>query len=144
MRGYWNALELTEKVFKQGRLTGEKLLYTGDLFYKDDEGYLYFVGRKDDMIKSKGERISPKEIENVLCSIKGVYEAAVVGVPDEILGQAIKAYIVKQDNDEIDPLSILQYCSENMESFMVPKYIEFINELPRNPNGKVDKKALAG
>jgi acyl-CoA synthetase (AMP-forming)/AMP-acid ligase II len=142
MRGYWNAPELTQKVFRTGRFSGETLLHTGDLFYKDEEGYLYFVGRKDDMIKSKGERISPKEIENILCSIEGISEAAVIGVPDEIFGQAIKAYIVKKEEKEIDSNYILQYCSDNLESFMIPKYIEFIDELPRSPNGKIDKKKL--
>lgn len=142
MRGYWNASELTQKVYRPGKIQGETLLYTGDLFRKDEDGFLYFLGRKDDMIKSKGERISPKEIENVLCSIPGVAEAAVLGVPDEILGQAIKAYIVKKDGSLIDQNFILQYCMQNMESFMVPKYVEFITELPKSPNGKVDKKIL--
>jgi amino acid adenylation domain-containing protein len=142
MRGYWNAPELTEKVYRKGLYQGETLLYSGDLFRQDEEGYLYFLGRKDDMIKSKGERISPKEIENVLCSIEGVAESAVIGVPDEILGQAIKAFIVKKDGLEIESNDILYYCSKNIESFMVPKYIEFIKELPKSPNGKVDKKIL--
>ena len=142
MRGYWNSPELTEKVYRKGLYQGETLLYTGDLFRQDEEGFLYFLGRKDDMIKSKGERISPKEIENVLCSIHGVAEAAVIGVPDEILGQAIKAFIVKKDGWEIETNEILYYCSKNVESFMVPKYIEFIKELPKSPNGKVDKKIL--
>ncbi len=142
MRGYWNSPELTQKVYRQGKIQGETLLYTGDLFKQDEDGYLYFLGRKDDMIKSKGERISPKEIENILCSIQGVAEAAVIGVPDEILGQAVKAYIVKKENIEIDQNYILQFCMKNMESFMVPKYVEFIAELPKSPNGKVDKKIL--
>ncbi len=142
MRGYWNSPELTSKVYRRGKLPGEVLLYTGDLFRKDKEGYLYFLGRKDDMIKSKGERISPKEIENILCSIEGVAEAAVIGVPDEVFGQAVKAYIVKKGEQTIDANTILQFCSENMETFMVPKYVEFINELPKSPNGKVDKKIL--
>jgi len=142
MRGYWNAPELTERVYRKGLYQGETLLYTGDLFRQDEEGFLYFLGRKDDMIKSKGERISPKEIENVLCSIDGISEAAVIGVPDEIFGQAIKAFIVKKDGFEIEKNDILFYCSKNVESFMVPKYIEFIKELPKSPNGKVDKKIL--
>jgi len=142
MRGYWNAPELTEKVYRKGLYQGETLLYSGDLFRQDEEGYLYFLGRKDDMIKSKGERISPKEIENILCSIDGVAEAAVIGVPDEILGQVIKAFIVKKDGFETETNDILYYCSKNMESFMVPKFIEFIIELPKSPNGKIDKKIL--
>jgi long-chain acyl-CoA synthetase len=142
MRGYWNAPELTEKVYRKGLYQGETLLYSGDLFRKDEEGYLYFLGRKDDMIKSKGERISPKEIENVLCSIDGISEAAVIGVPDEILGQAIKAFIVKKDGSNIMSNDILYYCSKNMESFLIPKFLEFIKELPKSPNGKIDKKIL--
>ncbi|MCK5349489.1 MAG: AMP-binding protein, partial [Desulfobacula sp.] len=77
MQGYWNAPEETAKTFKPGRYRGETLLYTGDLFKKDDDGLLYFVSRKDDMIKTKGERVSPKEIENVLCEMDGILEAAV-------------------------------------------------------------------
>ena len=142
MRGYWNSPELTQKVYKPGKIQGETLLFTGDLFRQDEDGFLYFLGRKDDMIKSKGERISPKEIENKLCEIPGVAEAAVIGVPDEILGQAIKAFIVKKESNSIDQNYILQFCLRNMESFMVPKFVEFISELPKSPNGKVDKKIL--
>ena len=81
MRGYWNAEELTSKVYKRWNNNGEMVLFTGDLFYEDQEGFLYFVGRKDDMIKTKGERVSPKEIENILCEIDGIAEAAVIGIP---------------------------------------------------------------
>jgi long-chain acyl-CoA synthetase len=142
MRGYWNSPELTEKVYRKGLYQGETLLYSGDLFRQDEEGFLYFLGRKDDMIKSKGERISPREIENTLCSIDGVSEAAVIGVPDEILGQAIKAFIVRKEGSKLEPNDILYYCSKNVESFMIPKYLEFIKELPKSPNGKIDKKIL--
>ena len=83
MQGYWNAPEETARVYRPGRYRGESLLYSGDLFKKDDEGFLYFVARKDDLIKTKGERVSPKEIENALCEMEGVAEAAVIGVPDE-------------------------------------------------------------
>ncbi|WP_337865649.1 class I adenylate-forming enzyme family protein [Ignavibacterium sp.] len=142
MRGYWNSEELTNQVFRKGWMQQERVLFTGDYFYKDEEGYLYFVGRKDDMIKTKGERVSPKELENILCSIEGVSEAAVIGVPDEIFGQAIKAFIVKKLNSQISENDILKYCKENVELFMIPKIIVFIESLPKNPNGKVDKKKL--
>lgn len=142
MQGYWRAPELTEKTFRPGRYPGERLLYSGDLFKKDEEGFLYFVGRKDDLIKTRGERVSPKEVENVLCSIPGILEAAVVGVPDEILGQAIKAFVVRKYDTEITEKEILKYCSNHLEFYMIPKYIEFRSELPRSPNGKIDKKAL--
>jgi long-chain acyl-CoA synthetase len=142
MVGYWNSPELTLKTFRQGRFPGEHLLYSGDLFKKDEEGFLYFVGRKDDMIKSKGERVSPLEVENVLCTLEGVTESAVIGEPDEIRGQAIKAFIVCSSDADMTKRKVLKYCSENLQSFMVPKYIEFVDSLPKSPNGKVDKKVL--
>lgn len=142
MRGYWNAKELTSKVYKKWKLDGEKVLFTGDLFYEDQEGFLYFVGRKDDMIKTKGERVSPKEIENILCDLNGVSEAAVIGLPDEILGQSIKVFIVKNGEIELSKKQVLLYCSKNMESYMMPKEIVFLDILPKSLNGKVDKKLL--
>jgi long-chain acyl-CoA synthetase len=90
MRGYWNDPEATLKRYRPGTLPGERLCYTGDIFRMDTEGYLYFLARKDDVIKSRGEKVPPKEVENVLYAIPGVIEAAVIGVDDPILGQAIK------------------------------------------------------
>jgi amino acid adenylation domain-containing protein len=142
MRGYWNSPELTARTYGEGKLPGEKLLYSGDIFRKDEDGYLYFVGRKDDLIKTKGERVSPKEIENILCHHQAVADAAVIGVPDEILGSAIKAFIVTKSQNSLGEKDILKHCKENMEIFMVPKYVEFIDELPKTPNGKIDKKLL--
>ncbi len=142
MRGYWNAEDLTAKVYRNWKYGGEKVLYTGDLFYEDEEGFLYFVGRKDDMIKSKGERVSPKEIENILCGLEGISEAAVIGVPDEILGQSIKAFIIQKPDSDLSQNEILSFCSKNMETFMIPKEVEFLEILPKSPNGKVDKKSL--
>ncbi len=142
MRGYWGQPEETDRVLRPGLYPGEKVLYTGDLFRADAEGFLYFVGRKDDMIKSKGERVSPREIENCLHGIEGVAEAAVLGVPNDILGQAIKAFISFKDGHLLNERDILQYCKENLEDFMVPKYIQFMKSLPKTPNGKIDKLAL--
>jgi len=142
MQGYWNAPELTAKVYRQGVYPGEKFLWTGDYFRKDEDGFLFFLGRKDDMIKTKGERVFPKEIENVLCQCEGVADAAVIGIPDEFMGQAIKAFIAPSPGMEITERAILRYCSENMEPLMVPKAVEFMKELPTSPNGKIDKKVL--
>jgi long-chain acyl-CoA synthetase len=142
MQGYWNAPELTARVFRQGRYPGERLLHSGDLFRKDDEGFLYFVGRKDDMIKTRGERVSPKEVENVICGLKGVSEAAVIGVPDEVLGQAVKAFVIRSPGDILGEKEVIKHCSEHLETFMVPKYVVFMTELPKMPNGKIDKKRL--
>jgi long-chain acyl-CoA synthetase len=143
MQGYWNAPEETARVYRPGRYRADTLLYTGDLFRKDEEGFLYFVARKDDMIKTKGERVSPKEIEDALCEMDGVVEAAVIGVPEEIFGQAIKAFIVTKEKSNLSEKMIMKYCTKNLEPFMVPKYIEFMDSLPKTPNGKVDKKKLS-
>lgn len=142
MQGYWNDLEETARAYRPGRYRGEVLLYSGDFFKKDEEGYLYFVARKDDMIKTKGERVSPKEIENALCEIDGVIEAAVIGVPDEIFGQAIKAFIVAKENNDLTEKQIQKYCMQNLEPFMMPKYVEFPSSLPKTTSGKIDKKNL--
>jgi len=142
MQGYWNSPQETERSFRPGRYRGESLLYSGDLFKKDEEGYLYFIARKDDLIKTKGERVSPKEIENTLCEMDGVVEAAIIGVPDEIFGQAIKAFIVAKENNELTEKNVMKYCMKNLEPFMVPKYVEFRNALPKSSSGKIDKKQL--
>jgi long-chain acyl-CoA synthetase len=142
MKGYWNLPEDTDRVLKPGPLPGEKVLYTGDLFKMDEEGFLYFVSRKDDILKVAGERISPKEIETVLHGIDGVSEAAVIGVDDDILGQAIKAFVVRDKGATLTEKDITKYCSRHMENFMIPKYVEMRDSLPRSSHGKVDKKKL--
>ena len=142
MQGYWNAPDETAKRYRPGRYRGEALLYSGDLFKRDEEGYLYFVARKDDMIKTKGERVSPKEIENALCELEGVAEAAVIGVADEIFGQAIKAFVVQKKGAGLKEKDVVGYCSKNLEPFMVPKFVEFMDSFPKSPSGKIDKKQL--
>jgi len=144
MQGYWNLPEETATTFRPRRFRSETLLYTGDLFRKDEEGFLYFVGRKDDMIKTKGERVSPKEIENVLFELEDVSEAAVIGVPDKIFGQVITAYIVLKKGKRLTDKAVLKYCTANLEPFMVPKYIEFRDAFPKSSSGKIDKKKLRG
>ena len=142
MQGYWKDPELTARTYRPGRYPSERVLYSGDYFRKDEEGYLYFLGRKDDMIKSRGERISAKELENLLHSMDGVGEAAVIGVPDEILGQAIKVFVVPKAGAQISEREVAKYCTENAEAFMVPKYVEIVDGLPRTHHGKIDKKVL--
>ncbi len=142
MRGYWGLPDETERALRPGRYPGEKVLHTGDLFRRDEDGYLYFVGRNDDMIKSKGERISPREIENCLYEIEEVAEAAVIGIPDDILGQAIKAYIAFRDGQVSSERDVIRHCRKNLEDFAVPKAVQFMKSLPKTPNGKIDKLAL--
>jgi len=142
MRGYWGDPETTDRVLRPGPIPGEKILYTGDLFKTDAEGFLYFVGRKDDMIKTRGERVSPKEVENALYALEGILEAAVIPIPDEILGQAIKAFIVPRNGYSLTDKSVLKHCKKQLEEFAVPKVIEFRDSLPKTSSGKIDKLTL--
>jgi long-chain acyl-CoA synthetase len=142
MQGYWNAPELTARTFRPGRYPDDRMLYSGDLFRMDADGFLYFLGRKDDMIKTKGERVSPREIENALCGMEGVAEAAVIGVPDEIFGEAVEAFVALKPGFQATEKSVLRHCAGQLEPFLVPRRVQILPELPRSPNGKVDKKAL--
>lgn len=142
MRGYWEAPEATAERFKPGPLPAERVCHTGDLFRMDTDGCMTFVGRRDDIIKSRGEKVSPKEIENVLYSLKGVLEAAVIGVPDPLLGQAVKAFVVVSDK-VVGEAQISAHCHAHLEDFMMPKYIEFRDSLPKTSSGKISKKGLS-
>jgi amino acid adenylation domain-containing protein len=144
MKGYWEMPEETEKRLRPGAFSGDVLLYTGDLFKTDEDGFLYFVGRKDDIIKSRGEKVSPKEIENCLYSMEGVVEAAVVGVPDDVLGQAIKAFIVRRQGSKITEREVQAYCKARLEDFLVPKFVQFVPDLPKTDTGKIRKSSLRG
>jgi acyl-coenzyme A synthetase/AMP-(fatty) acid ligase len=107
----------------------------------DEEGYMYFVGRKDDIIKTRGEKVAPKEIENVLHGVPGVVEAVVLGVPDPMLGEAVKAVLVA-DMSRVTKANILAHCRAHLEDFAIPKYVEFRNELPKTGSGKILKREL--
>ena len=141
MRGYWGDVEATTMRFRPSPIFGERFCYTGDLFRMDEDGFFYFVARKDDIIKSRGEKVAPKEVENVLYQLEGVAEAAVVGVPDRILGQAIKAFVVTQDH-ALSEAEVFSHCRAHLEDFMVPKQIEFCETLPKTTSGKIKKTGL--
>jgi acyl-coenzyme A synthetase/AMP-(fatty) acid ligase len=119
------------------------VLHTGDLFCTDEDGFLYFVGRKDDIIKSRGEKVSPKEVENVLYALPGVREAAVVGVPDPILGLAIKAVVALEPEASLTGDEVIRHCARHLEDFMIPKVVEFRAALPKSENGKIDRRGVA-
>jgi acyl-CoA synthetase (AMP-forming)/AMP-acid ligase II len=143
MKGYWELPEETARMLRPGLWPGETVLYTGDVFRTDDEGYLYFVGRKDDIIKSRGEKVSPREVEEVLCEIPGVAEAAVAGVPDPVLGQAIHAFLVLSGGTELSAQDVLKHCAQRLENFMVPHAVFFVTSLPKTASGKVSRRELA-
>jgi amino acid adenylation domain-containing protein len=142
MKGYWEKPEATAQRLRPGPLPGEQVLYTGDYCRMDEEGYLYFVGRMDDLIKSRGEKVAPKEVELVLMNIPGVKEAAVIGVPDPILGQALKAFVVLETGTDLAEKQLQKECQSRLENFMVPKYIVAVPSLPRTDTGKVRKTGL--
>jgi amino acid adenylation domain-containing protein len=140
MQGYWRDPVATARVLRPGRRTDERVLCTGDLGRLDEDGYLYFVGRTDDIIKSGGEKVAPKEVEMVLAAIPGVKEVAVVGVADRLLGQAVKAFVVTDST--LTEADLLRACRARLEAHMVPGSIVLMTALPRNANGKIDKQAL--
>lgn len=143
MRGYWRKPAESAQRLRPGPLPGENILYTGDIFRTDAEGYLYFVARSDDIIKSRGEKVSPKEVENALYGLDGVVEAAVIGVPDELLGEAVKAWVVLKDGYRYTEREVIKHCQTRLENFMAPKHVVFMSSLPKTHNGKIDKMQLA-
>jgi len=144
MKGYWEMPEETARVLKPGPLPCEKVLYSGDLFRMDEEGYLHFIGRKDDIIKTRGEKVSPREVENVLYELPGISEAAVVGVADDVLGEAIKAIVALTPGAKLTGRDILRHCAQRLEDFMVPELVDIRPSLPKTSSGKIAKNELNG
>ena len=146
--GYWGNPEATNRVLKPNPLLPpelgncEKVCYSGDLVKMDEDGFLYYVGRRDAMIKSSGYRISPTEVEEILFQTGKIRQAAAIGIPDEVLGQTVKAFVVAKDGADLDCDYIQAYCLEKMPRHMVPKHFEIMSELPKTSSGKVDYPAL--
>ena len=140
MKGYWGDEAATARALHTGPYPWEKVLHTGDLFRMDEEGYLYFVSRKDDIIKTRGEKVSPKEVENVIYELPGIREVAVIGVPDALLGQAIKAIVAADDG--LTERDVIRHCAARLEDFMVPASVEFRCQLPKSENGKIARREL--
>lgn len=142
MVGYWNKPELTNEMLKPGKIPREMVLCSNDWFKMDDEGFLYFLGRNDDIIKTRGEKVSPIEIENVIYNIPGIKEVAVIGTSDNILGEAIVAFVTAYENQNFTEKEIQNECSQHLENFMIPQQIKILKEMPKSSNGKIDKKEL--
>jgi acyl-CoA synthetase (AMP-forming)/AMP-acid ligase II len=145
--GYWNDAERTAERYRPipGRDCGlphpERAVWSGDRVRMDEDGFLYFIGRDDDMIKTSGYRISPTEIEDVIYASGLVREAAAIGVEDDILGQRILAVVVPESG-HLDPAPLLRHCRAHLPVYMVPTTIEMVAVLPLTPNGKVDRRRL--
>jgi acyl-coenzyme A synthetase/AMP-(fatty) acid ligase len=137
MQGYWGLPDETAEVLKPGPWPGQMLLYSRDRFRIDADGYMYFEARLDDVIKCRGQRVSPREVENVLYEIPGVIAASVSGIPDEVLGTAVKACISLDRSVTLTEQAVLRHCAGRLEDFMVPKVVEFVAELPVTESGKI-------
>ena len=142
MRGYWNQPDKSAEVLMPGPLPGEFLLRTGDLFRRDTDGDLYFVARSDDIIKSRGEKVSPAEVESAIYSLPAVREVLVAGIPDSLLGQAVCAFVSLRDGAALSAMQVKRACSERLENFMVPKHVVFLADLPLTESGKLSRKLI--
>lgn len=146
--GYWNDPERTAERFRpapgqpDGIPTDELSVWSGDTVKMDEDGFFYFVGRKDDMIKTSGYRVSPTEVEEIIYTTGKVGEAVALGIPHPVIGQAIVVIASAKENNSLDVDSIMVACRQELANYMVPTTIEQQKSLPRNPNGKIDRKAL--
>lgn len=137
MAGYWDDPDGTAKILRMGRYHHERVIYSGDLFRTDDRGYFYFVARKDDVIKSRGEKVSPVEVEAVIYQLPEVAECRVIGVPDDVLGKAIRAEIILKPGMVLDEGRVKNHCARHLEPYKNPQMVAFVSTLPKTEGGKV-------
>lgn len=141
-RGYWGQPEETSRKFRMDIIPGETLLFTGDMFSRDHEGYLYYHGRRDNLLKVRGFRVDPSEIEAVIDQIEGVRQSVVVGKPDSVLGHSLVAVIVPQEGMFLREFDVIAYCKARLEEWLVPSQVVFRKSCPTTLSGKTDRKAL--
>lgn len=137
MLGYWRQPEATAETIRDG------WLYTGDVGYMDEDGYLFLVDRVKDVIKPSGFQVWPREVEEVLAAHPAVNEVGVAGVPDPVTGEAVKAWVVPADKHEICASELRTYCRGHLTAYKVPKHVEFVDSLPKSAVGKVLRRKLA-
>jgi long-chain acyl-CoA synthetase len=135
-QGYWGDEEETRRYFHDGRL------YTGDMARVDDDGFIFIVERARDFIKAMGFRVGPKEVEEVLAEMPEIVESAVLGVPDDLWGEAIQAWIVPVRPGQITADDIQRHCLKRLPNYKIPQHFEFLPTLPKLNNGKVDREKL--
>ena len=136
MEGYYKDRQATEEAVKN------RWFYTGDLARVDQEGYFYIVDRKKDIIVSGGENIYPGEIEEILFKHPGIEDAAIVGVPDPLWGEKVMVFIVKKEGEAIVEQEVINYCKKYLAGYKIPRIVEFIHSIPKNPSGKPLKRLL--
>lgn len=137
MQGYWNDTTATHEVLRDGWLR------TGDLGHRDADGYLYIDGRSVDMIKVGAFRVSPQEIEEVIAAVPGVEEVCAAAMPDDLLGQAVKAVVVRRVGADVDERAVKAHCRQHLAAYKVPKQVEFVSVMPRTASGKIQRFKLA-
>ena len=136
MAGYWRNQEQTNQSLKDG------WLYTGDLGWIDEDGFLYFVDRKKDIIRRRGENISSQEVEDVIKSHPDVLDCAAIAVPSELGEDEVKVYITPRPGAQPEPADVIYWCADRLAYFKVPRYVEIRDELPRTPSLRVRKDLL--
>jgi len=136
LKEYWNFPQLNGEAFRKGWFR------TGDIGKMDEDGYISFVGRAKEMIITGGLKVYPREVEEVIDKHPAVKESAVIGVPDKVFGEAVKAYVVLNSNPGATEEEIINFCKQKIASYKKPKYVEFLKELPRTSTGKVTKNIL--
>ena len=136
MAGYWGHPDETAEMIRDG------WVYTGDLGIMDEDGYLFIVDRKKDLIKPGGFQVWPREVEEVLATHPAVAEVSVAGVPDEYQGEAVKAWVVLREGQQVTVDELRAYCRERLTGYKVPKCVEFRSSLPKTMVGKVLRRAL--
>jgi fatty-acyl-CoA synthase len=136
MSGYWNRPDLTAETIREG------WLYTGDLARTDEEGYVYIVDREKDMYISGGENIYPAEIERILHTHPKIFDAGIVGVPDEKWGEVGKAFIVLKPKETMRSEEVFEFLKGKVAKYKIPKYAEFVGEFPKTASGKIQKFVL--
>jgi long-chain acyl-CoA synthetase len=139
-QGYWNDPEGTARAIIPGRTPFDNTLRTNDLFRLDHDGYFHFVARSDELIKSRGEKVSPVEVEDVLYGMKEILEVRVLGVPDAMLGYAVKAEVAVKEGHLLTAQQIKAYCRKHLEDYKVPQIVEFVTAIPRTQAGKITRK----
>lgn len=140
MKGYWNAPEKTAECLKPGLFAGEYVFHTGDICRLDADGYVHFVARKDDILKVRGEKVAPKEVEDALRQCPDVVEAIVYGEPDAVSGQAVRAAVTLHEDADSSPESLRKWCSGRLEPVAVPKTIDIVPAFTLTSNGKIDRQ----
>ena len=136
MAGYWKEPELTQKVLQDGKI------FTNDIGYRGEDGYIYLLGRKDEVINSGGNKIAPVEVEETMLRCEKIEDCACIPVWDPVAGQIPKLYVVMKSGEELCQEELIRFLSERLEFFKIPKKIEQLDKLPRAYNGKLLRKEL--